>query len=81
MQYTDHLRIYDGRGQIAAYTTVLAMTDLPEELETPGTGEWLRMLSETEAIDDDGDEIDVTVEASVRVLTKTRPAHEMCSRR
>ncbi|MGZ0147074.1 ATP-binding protein [Kribbella sp. WER1] len=70
--YTDHLRIYDTRGQIAAYTTVLAMTDFPEELETPGSGEWLRTLSEIKAIDDDGDEIDVTVEASVRfrVLTK-----------
>ena len=70
--YTDHLRIYDARGQIAAYTTVLAMTDFPEELETPGAGEWLRTLSEIKAIDDDGDEIDVTVEASVRfrVLTK-----------
>ncbi|MEV0802774.1 ATP-binding protein [Kribbella sp. NPDC050281] len=70
--YTDHLRIYDTRGQIAAYTTVLAMTDFPEELETPGAGEWLRTLSEIKAIDDDGDEIDVTVEASVRfrVLTK-----------
>ena len=72
MPYTDHLRIYDARGQIAAYTAVLAMTDFPEELETPGTGEWLRTLSEIKAIDDEGDEIDVTVEASVRfrVLTK-----------
>src|SRR6266508_1904327 len=75
--YTDHLRIYDTRGQIAAYTTVLAMTDFPEELETPGNGEWLRTLSEIKAIDDDGDEIDVTVEASVRfrVLTKKAARH------
>ncbi|MFD3399559.1 ATP-binding protein [Kribbella sp. NPDC058693] len=75
--YTDHLRIYDTRGQIAAYTTVLAMTDFPEELETPGAGEWLRTLSEIKAIDDDGDEIDVTVEASVRfrVLTKKTARH------
>ncbi len=75
--YTDHLRIYDARGQIAAYTTVLAMTDFPEELETPGSGEWLRTLSEIKAIDDDGDEIDVTVEASVRfrVLTKKTARH------
>lgn len=75
--YTDHLRIYDARGQISAYTTVLAMTDFPEELETPGNGEWLRTLSEIKAIDDDGDEIDVTVEASVRfrVLTKKTARH------
>jgi hypothetical protein len=75
--YTDHLRIYDTRGQIAAYTTVLAMTDFPEELETPGAGEWLRTLSEIKAIDDDGDEIDVTVEASVRfrVLSKKTARH------
>src|SRR6266508_578414 len=75
--YTDHLRIYDTRVQIAAYTTVLAMTDFPEELETPGNGEWLRTLSEIKAIDDDGDEIDVTVEASVRfrVLTKKAARH------
>ncbi|WP_433167614.1 ATP-binding protein [Kribbella sp. CA-247076] len=75
--YTDHLRIYDTRGQIAAYTTVLAMTDFPEELETPGGGEWLRTLSEIKAIDDDGEEIDVTVEASVRfrVLTKKTARH------
>ncbi|WUJ70093.1 hypothetical protein OG809_33995 [Kribbella soli] len=55
MPYTDHLRIYDTRGQIAAYTTVLAMTDFPEELETPGAGQWLRTLSEIKAIDDDGE--------------------------
>ncbi|TDO44575.1 AAA domain-containing protein [Kribbella sp. VKM Ac-2527] len=75
--YTDHLRIFDTRGQIAAFTTVLAMTDFPEELETPGPGEWLRTLSEIKAIDDDGDEIDVTVEASVRfrVLTKKTARH------
>ncbi|WP_344026294.1 ATP-binding protein, partial [Kribbella jejuensis] len=75
--YTDHLRIYDTRGQIAAYTSVLAMTDFPEELETPGAGEWLRTLSEIKAIDDDGDEIDVTVEASVRfrVLSKKTARH------
>ena len=77
MPYTDHLRIYDTRGQVAAYTTVLAMTDFPEEMETPGNGEWLRTLSEIRAIDDDGDEIDVTVEASVRfrVLTKKTARH------
>jgi AAA-like domain len=75
--HTDHLRIYDVRGQVAAYTAVLAMTDFPEEMETPGSGEWLRTLSEIKAIDDDGDEIDVTVEASIRfrVLTKKSARH------
>ncbi len=44
--YPDHLRIYDEKGNVAAWTSVLVMTGFPEEMESPGSGEWLRSLAE-----------------------------------
>lgn len=64
--WTDHLRVYDAQGNVAAYVAVLLMPEFPDEMTTPGNGEWLRTLSEITRIDDDGDEIPVVVDASVR---------------
>ncbi|WIE70344.1 ATP-binding protein [Curtobacterium sp. MCLR17_054] len=72
MPQTDHLRIYDTSGDIAAYTAVLPLTDFPEEVDVASErSQWLRMLSEVTRIADNGDELPVIVEASVRfeVLT------------
>lgn len=44
--YPDHVRIYDPRGQISAWASVLTMTGFPEEMEVPGSGEWLRSVAE-----------------------------------
>lgn len=40
----DHLRIVDGRGEAVAYTRVLALTDFPEVMQTPGQ-EWIACLN------------------------------------
>lgn len=64
--YTDHLRIYGVDGQVNAYVAVLVAAGFPEEMQSPGNGEWLRTLSEVDHVDDEGNEYDVIVEASVR---------------
>jgi hypothetical protein len=78
LPYPDHLRIVDTRGQTNAWAAVLTMTGFPENLDSPGSGEWLRVLSqityvpELEDLDDvdedDDRELDLPVspEASVR---------------
>ncbi|MGO4417621.1 hypothetical protein AB4Z54_02295, partial [Streptomyces sp. MCAF7] len=78
LPYADHLRTVDARGEVVAWTSVLAMTGFPEEMESPGNGEWLRVLSEInyvpEVDDEDLDEdldpaaliLPVSPEASVR---------------
>ncbi|MDO5663572.1 MAG: hypothetical protein Q4G40_12815, partial [Brachybacterium sp.] len=40
----DHLRIVNPRGEVAAYTCVLALTDFPEVMQTPGQ-EWIACLN------------------------------------
>lgn len=40
----DHLRIRDGRGDVAQFVAVLALTDFPEVMETPGS-EWIEILN------------------------------------
>ena len=63
----DHVRMVDGRGQDAAWVSVLAMPAFPEELTTPGEQEWLRCLSEiTYNHPDSGFDQLVCPEASVR---------------
>ncbi|WP_434976023.1 ATP-binding protein [Streptomyces hydrogenans] len=46
LPYSDHLRVVDGTGRVAAWVSVLTMTGFPEEMDVPGGGEWLRILSE-----------------------------------
>lgn len=82
--FSDHLRVYDGEGQARAYTTVMAITQMPETMMFPGDGEWLRTLSEikrirspreAEAIDADVMEMEVPVlaEASMRFRLMGKP--------
>ncbi|MEW1551510.1 ATP-binding protein [Streptomyces tsukubensis] len=78
LPHPDHLRITDARGDVAAWTAVLHMTGFPEVTETPGPGEWLRVLSEINYVGDaDEEDLDpdldpaslirpVSPEASVR---------------
>jgi hypothetical protein len=40
----DHLQVLDGRGDVAAWKSILVMPGFPEELDSPGAGEWLRVL-------------------------------------
>lgn len=53
--YPDHLRIYDSHGQVTAWTSILTMTGFPEQLESPGAGEWLRTLAEISYIPSEDD--------------------------
>ncbi|MHA7957162.1 ATP-binding protein [Streptomyces sp. L500] len=59
LPYPDHLRIVDQRGETSAWTAVLTMDGFPEEMESPGAGEWLRAVAEItyvpEYTDDDLD--------------------------
>ncbi|MGW3377410.1 ATP-binding protein [Streptomyces hydrogenans] len=77
LPYPDHLRVMDAQGETAAWVAVLTMTGYPEHMESPGSGEWLRVLSEITYVPDvdesDLDGIDpaslilpVSPEASVR---------------
>lgn len=56
LPHPDHLRVVDARGKVAAWVSVLSMPGFPEQMENPGNGEWLRILSEINyvpAVDDD----------------------------
>lgn len=63
LPYPDHVRVMDADGQVAAWTSVLAMTGFPEEMTSPGAGEWLRVLSEISYIPDFDDAEDYTASA------------------
>ncbi|MBQ0891325.1 ATP-binding protein [Streptomyces sp. RM72] len=78
LPYPDHLRVMDRTGEPAAWVSVLTMSGFPERMESPGNGEWLRVLSEityVPDVDEDAfaDDVDpaslilpVSPEASVR---------------
>jgi hypothetical protein len=75
--FPDHVRIYDTRGDVVAYTAVLPVTDFPESMQTPGEGEWLRTISEVTRINDSatewaGAEEPVIIDASVRFRVVSR---------
>jgi hypothetical protein len=80
LPYPDHLRIVDQAGDTAAWSCVLAMTGFPEELASPGPGEWLRVLAEITYVPDfddadaytDGGVWPVSPEASIRFRTLER---------
>ncbi|MGW5336186.1 ATP-binding protein [Streptomyces bauhiniae] len=44
--HPDHLRVVDAHGEVSAWVSVLTMSGFPEQMESPGNGEWLRVLSE-----------------------------------
>ncbi|MCS5524843.1 ATP-binding protein [Curtobacterium flaccumfaciens pv. oortii] len=65
--YPDHLRMFDGQGEVVAYQAVLPVTDFPGEVEvTDARSQYLRALSDITRPTDDGEEVPVIVEASVR---------------
>lgn len=63
LPYPDHVRVVDGRGEVAAWSAVLTMNSFPAEMESPGAGEWLRVISEItyvpDYVGDDGVDPDV----------------------
>ncbi|MEU9646221.1 ATP-binding protein [Streptomyces sp. NPDC048188] len=62
--YPDHVRVMDAQGGVAAWTSVLTMDSFPEEMESPGPGEWLRTVSEITYVpeyDEDGVDPDVHI--------------------
>ncbi|OKI50344.1 ATP-binding protein [Streptomyces sp. MJM1172] len=64
LPYPDHVRVMDGQGDVAAWTSVLTMDGFPEEMESPGAGEWLRAVSEITYVpefDEDGVDPDVQI--------------------
>lgn len=67
---SDRLEIKDSRGKTDSVVGVLPIVDFPEEMETPGEGEWLRMLSDVTRTIETGEDAGLTeqviVEASVR---------------
>lgn len=81
--YPDHLRIAGADGKTAAWSSILTMPGFPPSLETPGSGEWLRSLSEITYVpparpgeeDDDQDAhaVPVSPEASVRFRVLRKP--------
>lgn len=84
--YADHVRIYDGHGEVAAYQAILPITDFPIQVDVAQEqSQWLRMLSDITRPSEDGGDLPVIVEASVRftVLTSTearkkiKGAHEL----
>jgi hypothetical protein len=65
--YPDHLRMFDGQGEVAAYQAVLPVTDFPGAVNTADArSQWLRALSDITRPTTDDDEVPVIVEASVR---------------
>ncbi|MFF8464882.1 ATP-binding protein [Streptomyces albidoflavus] len=46
LPHPDHLRVVDAHGDVTAWVSVLTMSGFPEQMESPGNGEWLRVLSE-----------------------------------
>lgn len=81
---SDHYTMRANDGSVAAYGTVLALTDFPEVMATPGQ-EWLALLGDIEtspldATDGDGAPMFARAEASVRfVIPAARAARKQVS--
>ncbi|WP_432017663.1 ATP-binding protein [Streptomyces hydrogenans] len=69
LPYPDHLRVMDGRGETAAWVSILTMTGFPERMDSPGNGEWLRTLSEITYVPDiDDSELGADVDPASLIL-------------
>ncbi|MFB7808754.1 ATP-binding protein [Streptomyces virginiae] len=69
LPHPDHLRVMDAHGEVAAWTAVLTMTGFPEEMQSPGNGEWLRVLSEINYVPDvDEDDLDPATDPTALIL-------------
>ncbi|MEU2086526.1 ATP-binding protein [Streptomyces albus] len=85
LPYSDHLEILDAAGNPASWVAVLTMPTFPEELESPGHGEWLRTLAEISYVPelDDADDIgpmDLPVNAEASVRFRVVPKKEALKR-
>lgn len=79
--YTDHLRVYDGAGQVIAYVAVMVMSEFPDEMRFPGDGEWLRAISDVRRIRDITPDLDADEDLEVMVLPEVSVRFQMLSRR
>ncbi|MFF8262058.1 ATP-binding protein [Streptomyces virginiae] len=69
LPHPDHLRVVDAHGEVGAWTAVLTMTGFPEEMQSPGNGEWLRVLSEINYVPDvDEDDLDPGTDPTALIL-------------
>lgn len=64
--WSDHLRFYDSAGNLSTVSAVVTLSAFPEEMVIPGDGEWLKTVAEITRIADDGEELPVVTDASVR---------------
>ncbi|MEU9237111.1 ATP-binding protein [Streptomyces subrutilus] len=69
LPFPDHLRVTDAHGDTAAWVSILTMSGFPEEMESPGSGEWLRALSEITYVPDiDDSDLDADVDPASLIL-------------
>ncbi|MEU4932031.1 ATP-binding protein [Streptomyces yokosukanensis] len=69
LPFPDHLRVVDAHGKVAAWVAMLTMSGFPEEMESPGNGEWLRCLSEINYVPDvDEDSLDPDLDPAALIL-------------
>lgn len=69
LPFPDHLRVIDAKGETAAWVSILTMSGFPEAMQTPGSGEWLRTLSEITYVPDiDDDDLDADVDPASLIL-------------
>ncbi|MCX5426082.1 ATP-binding protein [Streptomyces sp. NBC_00078] len=69
LPHPDHLRVVDAHGKVSAWVSVLSMTGFPEQMESPGNGEWLRVLSEINYVPDvDEEQLDEDVDPAALIL-------------
>ncbi|MFF5809103.1 ATP-binding protein [Streptomyces sp. NPDC012746] len=69
MPHPDHLRVVDAHGSVTAWVSVMTMHGFPEQMESPGNGEWLRVLSEINYVPDmDEDELPDDVDPASLIL-------------
>ncbi|MEH6375913.1 ATP-binding protein [Streptomyces sp. KLMMK] len=66
LPYPDHLRIVDQRGETSTWVSVLTMDGFPEEMESPGAGEWLRAVAEITYVPEYGDDDDYGTDIQVK---------------
>lgn len=70
LPYTDHLRFYDGKGEVSCYARVLVVSQFPQMYDSNDENPWLLTLSSITRVSEDdetlGYEVPVIADASVR---------------
>jgi hypothetical protein len=87
LPYPDHLKFVDVRGRTTAWASVLTMTGFPEEMESPGFGEWLRVVAEINYVrdnsadgPDDDSELITPVNPEISLRFRPLPKREALKR-